>query len=88
MPSPFDYMQNRWLTWHERWPMPEIESLKRQIETVRAEIAKREDEPLLSETSSAFLGLPYDENQAEAKAQAIADMQEVLATLERLMPPF
>ena len=86
MPSPYQ-LPDRWLEWKTCF-MPELESLKRQIETVRACIAQREDEPLLSETSAAFLGLPYDDNQAEAKAQAVADMQEVLATLERLMPPF
>jgi Tfp pilus assembly protein PilO len=72
MPSPYDYMQNRWLTWHERWPVPEIESLKRQIETIKREIARRE---------AAVV-------DRECIERDVAEMQEVLATLERLMPPF
>ena len=64
----------RWLEWHERWPVPEIESLKRQIECIKREIAKRETDARSRPASSA------DDD--------IAILREVLATLERLMPPF
>jgi uncharacterized protein involved in exopolysaccharide biosynthesis len=68
MPSPYE-LPMRWLEWHERWPVPEIESLKRQIETVKLEIAILETEPDLNN-------------------DRIVALREVLATLERLMPPF
>jgi hypothetical protein len=78
MPSPYDYMQNRWLTWHERWPVPEIESLKRQIDCIKAEIVGYENVRDISIT---------EENIKKAN-DIIATLREVLATLERLMPPF
>ena len=68
--------------------MAELESLKRQIDRIKREIVRAEDEPLLSKTSAAFLGLPFEENQADEKQSEIDDLHEVLATLERLMPPF
>jgi len=77
MPSPYE-LRTRWLEWHERWPVAELESLKRQIDCVKREIARREDETLPL----------YDADQIEEKQQAIDEMYEVLATLERLMPPF
>jgi hypothetical protein len=31
-------LRTRWLEWHNFTPMPDIESLKRQIETIKREI--------------------------------------------------
>ena len=70
MPSPYE-LKTRWLEWHERWPVPEIESLKRQIDAIRREIF------LLSELTDA----------PEVRKR-IEHLYEVLATLERMMPPF
>ena len=77
MPSPYE-LKTRWLEWHERWPVPELESLKRQIETVKNLIAAIEYGVSDSESNAA----------GESKDDVIARWREVLATLERLLPPF
>lgn len=78
MPSPYE-LKTRWLEWHERWPVPDIEALKRQIDAVKREIERRQAECVVVE--------PF-EIQRKMADDAIAEMTEVLATLERLMPPF
>lgn len=80
-------LRDRWLEWKDCF-MPELESLKRQIDTIKRQIARAEDEPLLSESTAAMLGLPFEDDQAEQKQREVDDLREVLATLERLMPPF
>jgi hypothetical protein len=74
--SPYE-LPTRWLEWH----VIPLESLKRQIETIKAEIARREGRigPLYAN--------PWNEetNTAELKQRAIDDMREVLATLESLL---
>ncbi len=79
MPSPYE-LRTRWLEWHERWPVPDIESLKRQIETVRREIHRLEGESR---------ALDMDDTETFNRIdESITGLFEVLATLERLMPPF
>jgi hypothetical protein len=77
----------RWLEWHERWPVPEIESLKRQIETIKNLLANHARviayiEQNAPEESKANLLAMMNRNPSPA------ELNEVLATLERLMPPF
>ena len=88
MPSPYDYMQNRWLTWHERWPVPEIESLKRQIDNIKLEISNRESARRLIEESGPAEFTAKTLEMGDRNRPSIGDLKEVLATLERLMPPF
>jgi hypothetical protein len=57
--------------------VPDIESLKRQIETIKREIAKRES-----------MRDSLDRYDPAEDQEAIDGLNEVLATLERLMPPF
>lgn len=65
-------LRDRWLEWHNFTPMTEIESLKKQIAYILHEIDKIE--------LKAVKG-PEDD-------AAIAVLIEILATLERLLPPF
>jgi hypothetical protein len=65
----------------------EVESLKRQIDTVKREIAKREVEPL---NGWALLNSKGDWQEAvDAESERLRDwvdeMREVLATLESLL---
>jgi hypothetical protein len=78
----------RWLEWHERWPVPEIESLKRQIETIKRVIESRESERASIEK---FVPPEYKQNVIDVLDRnypSLQDLNEVLTTLERLMPPF
>lgn len=90
MPSPYQ-LPDRWLEWKTCF-MPELESLKRQIDCIKREIDRRnlassavermtQTDPVLA---AAYDSAPFT-RQYQADTQA---MQEVLATLERLMPPF
>jgi hypothetical protein len=81
MPSPYE-LKTRWLEWHERWPVPELESLKRQIETMKREIEHREHS--VDRSLRGQLG----KTDRQRIAREITDLLEVLATLERMMPPF
>ena len=81
MPSPYE-LRTRWLEWHN---LPELESLKRQIETVKAELTRREALVDLVRLSDAETERAVE---AERRRQAVNDMADVLTTLERLMPPF
>jgi hypothetical protein len=86
MASPYE-LKTRWLTWHERWPVPEIESLKRQIETIKRLLADHGRvlayiEQHAPEDSKPKLLAMMNRNPS------IAELNEVLATLERLLPPF
>jgi uncharacterized protein Yka (UPF0111/DUF47 family) len=68
--------------------VPELESLKRQIDAIKREIANRESvrdsiEHFCPPDYKSKLQELMDENQP-----SIEDLYEVLATLERLTPPF
>jgi len=76
-------LRTRWLEWQNFTPMPEIESLKRQIETVRFIIDDLEDQ-IVAAPSTAL----YPEDAIKELTTHREVMREVLATLERLMPPF
>jgi hypothetical protein len=87
MPSPYD-LPMRWLEWHERWPVPEIESLKRQIGTIKRVIESRESERASIEK---FTPPEYKQNVIDVLDRnypSLDDLNEVLATLERMMPNF
>jgi hypothetical protein len=67
--------------------MPEIESLKRQIDTIKREIANHESELIYFNTGEIGEYKSAPTRQLEG-VTAINDLKEVLATLERLLPPF
>jgi hypothetical protein len=62
--------------------MAELEALKRQIAAVKREIDLLDALPIDVDPGRLF------EILAEDRAARLAAMQEVLDTLERLMPPF
>lgn len=83
MPSPYE-LKTRWLEWHERWPVADIESLKRQIDCIKREIANRE-----SVRASIEKFTPPDQQarlieMCDLGRPRIDELNEVLATLERL----
>jgi hypothetical protein len=81
-------LRTRWLEWHNFTPMPDIESLKRQIETIKLEIGNRER---VRESIEKFAPPDAAANligMLDSQPPTIADLLEVLDTLERLMPPF
>jgi hypothetical protein len=68
--------------------MPEIESLKRQIAAIKLEIANRES---VVESIKYFCPDDYKvklQEMMDLNKPSIAELKEVLATLERLLPPF
>jgi hypothetical protein len=83
MPSPYE-LRTRWLEWHN---LPELEALKRQIDTIKREIANRE-----SVIASIDRFAPEDMKgnlmALMNRNPSIAELNEVLETLLRLMPPF
>jgi hypothetical protein len=81
MPSPYE-LRTRWLEWHEF--MPDIEALKRQIDTVKREIAGREAVYACVEKYT-----PPDQakriiDMCNRDRPSIDELNEILATLERL----
>ena len=72
-------LRTRWLEWHNFTPMPDIESLKRQIDVIQREIDGREE----ALDALARIGKRPPQDVADLQA-----LREVLATLERLLPPF
>jgi len=85
MPSPYE-LRTRWLEWHVF--MPDIESLKRQIDTIKREIANRESVRAAIEKFT-----PPDQatrliEMCDLGRPKIDELNEVLRTLEQLVPPF
>ena len=86
MPSPYE-LKTRWLEWHERWPVADIEALKRQIDCIKREIANRE---AVRDSIEKYASVDYQAKLLEMcnlDRPSLDAMRQVLATLEGLMPP-
>ena len=85
-------LRDRWLEWHNFTPMADIESLKNQIDCIKREIERREKGDRAMERmtgSDPILDAAWDAAPFRKQHEAdTATMREVLATLERMMPPF